>query len=46
MSDKKVEDEAKVEFLDPREEMDIVNCKWDGDPKTQTCWLGEQPGPG
>lgn len=39
-------EELKLDVLDPREEMQIAGCKWDNDPKTQTCWLGDQPGEG
>lgn len=42
-------EELLLEVLDPRDEMNvpnIVTCKWDGNPETQTCWLGERPGEG
>ncbi len=46
MQNERIDGELKLEVLDPREEMEIINCKWDGNPDTQTCWLGDQPGPG
>ena len=47
MNNEEQREELKLDVLDPREEMAIITCRWDGDTgPAGECYLGDQPGPG